>query len=197
MVELPLLAERQPSYADCTDEELMALLLSRDPRALEALYDRHARALFSLATRVLGDRASAEEVVQECFLKLWRAPHLYLPERGRPLAWLLGMTHHRAVDELRRRRNERRMLESANGEVWLGREEDPEERAWVGLESQSIARALESLPAPQRQVLHLAYFEGMTQTEIATYLSEPLGTVKTRVRLAMRKLRSLAEVDRA
>lgn len=184
-------------YASLSDEELMARLVLRDTRALETLYDRHARALYSLSIRLLGDRAVAEEVVQECLLKLWRAPERYQAERGRPLTWLLGVVHHRAVDELRRRRSERRALEvSQNGQLPpTASADDPEQRVWLNLESEALARALDTLPAAQRQVLHLAYYEGMTQADIARYLDEPLGTVKTRVRLAMQKLRSMTLVS--
>jgi RNA polymerase sigma-70 factor (ECF subfamily) len=161
-------------YADQADEQLVHLLRRRDVRALEALYKRHAR-------------------VQECFLKLWRQPELYQPGRGKLLSWLLGVTHHRAVDQLRRRRLEQR--HTVNGEVdrasGVG---DPEQHVWGRFQVEAVARALADLPSSQRVALELAYLRGMTQAEIAAYLGEPLGTIKTRMRLAMQKLRAMPEL---
>ena len=180
----------EPSYL--SDEELMARLARRDQRALEALYDRYARALYALALRLLGERSAAEEVVQECFLKVWHAPDRYQASRGRPLTWLLALAHHRAIDELRRRRNEQRLANaSIDGEAAASTIiEGPETQVWSTLEREELARALAALPPAQQEVLRLAYFEGLTQTEIARHLGEPLGTIKTRVRLAMQKLRA-------
>lgn len=180
-------------YTSHSDEELMARLAERDTRALEVLYDRHARALYSLALRILGEPAAAEEVVQECFLKLWRAPERYQARRGRPLAWLMGVTHHRAVDELRRRRTERRLLDGHAARAVVEHGPDPEQEVSANLEREKLGRALSNLPEAQRLVLRLAYFEGMTQAEIAERLGEPLGTIKTRARLAMQKLRAFKE----
>jgi RNA polymerase sigma-70 factor (ECF subfamily) len=180
-------------YADQADEQLVHLLKQRDVRALEALYRRHARAVYSLSFRMLGEGAAAEEVVQECFLKLWRRPELYQPGRGKVLSWLLGVTHHRAVDQLRRRRLEQR--HTVNGEVdspsGVG---DPEQHVWGRFQVEAVARALADLPPSQRVALELAYLRGMTQAEIAAYLGEPLGTIKTRMRLAMQKLRDMPEL---
>jgi RNA polymerase sigma-70 factor (ECF subfamily) len=192
-------ADHQSPDAQVTDEALMARLVLRDAGALEALYDRHARAVYSLALRLLADRAAAEEVVQDCFLKLWRAPHTYQPQRGKPLTWLLGITHHRAVDELRRRRVERRVVEhTVNGDTHeFAISEDPLQALWRDADRETVTNALGALPPEQRLVLQLAYYDGMTQVEIADRLSQPLGTVKTRMRLGLRKLRSLAGVDHA
>jgi RNA polymerase sigma-70 factor (ECF subfamily) len=180
-------------YAEQADEQLVHLLRRRDVRALEALYKRHARAVYSLSFRMLGEGAAAEEVVQECFLKLWRQPELYQPGRGKLLSWLLGVTHHRAVDQLRRRRLEQR--HTVNGEVdrasGVG---DPEQHVWGRFQVEAVARALADLPSSQRVALELAYLRGMTQAEIAAYLGEPLGTIKTRMRLAMQKLRAMPEL---
>jgi RNA polymerase sigma-70 factor (ECF subfamily) len=180
-------------YTDQADEQLVRLLRRRDVRALEALYKRHAGAVYSLSLRMLGEGAAAEEVVQECFLKLWRQPELYQPGRGKVLSWLLGVTHHRAVDKLRRRRLEQR--HTVNGEIDLAAEaDDPEQHVWGRFQVEAVGRALADLPSSQRVVLQLAYLRGMTQTEIAAYLGEPLGTIKTRMRLAMQKLRAMPEL---
>jgi RNA polymerase sigma-70 factor (ECF subfamily) len=181
-------------YADRADEDLVNLLRRRDVRALETLYRRHGRAVYSLSLKMLGEGATAEEVVQECFLKLWRQPERYQPERGKLLSWLLGVTHHRAVDQLRRRRLEQR--HTVNGEIDPGAAGlgDPEQHAWGHFQVEAIGRALADLPPNQRLVLELGYLRGMTQTEIAAYLGEPLGTIKTRTRLAMQKLRAMPEL---
>jgi RNA polymerase sigma-70 factor (ECF subfamily) len=142
---------------------------------------------------MLGEPAAAEEIVQECFLKLWRQPELYQPGRGKLLSWLLGVTHHRAVDQLRRRRLEQRY--SLNGQVELASSrDDPEQHAWGRFQLEALSQALESLPQTQRVTLELAYLAGMTQAEIAAQLGQPLGTIKTRMRLAMQKLRAVPEL---
>lgn len=181
-------------FADLPDDALVGLLAQGDVRALEALYERHGRALYSLAVKMLADPDLAEEIVQESFLKLWQRPGTFDPTRGRLITWLLGVTHHRAVDLLRRQRLERQRLQEAardgTGEPLVERSEDPEERAWSTLRQEAVAGALAALPPNQREPLELAYFQGLTQAEIAARLGEPLGTIKTRMRLALRKLRS-------
>ena len=184
------------SYRDsgASDEFLVGKLRTRDVDALEVLYARYSRSIYALAVRLVGDAHVAEDIVQECFLKLWRQPELYAPEKGRVTPWLLGMAHHRAIDWLRRRTLERR--HEAEGV-------DPVEHSGVGgdpgtlldgsIRRDEVSRALASLPDAQRVALELAYIRGMTQTQIAEYLGEPLGTIKTRTRLAMRKLRTMLE----
>ncbi len=184
------------SYRDsgASDEFLVGRLRTRDVDALEVLYARYSRSIYALAVRLVGDAHVAEDIVQECFLKLWRQPELYAPEKGRVTPWLLGMAHHRAIDWLRRRTLERR--HEAEGV-------DPVEHSGVGgdpgtlldgsIRRDEVSRALASLPDAQRVALELAYIRGMTQTQIAEYLGEPLGTIKTRTRLAMRKLRTILE----
>jgi RNA polymerase sigma-70 factor (ECF subfamily) len=186
-------------YRGAEDEVLVARLAEKDAVALETLYDRHVRPVFSLALKMLGDVAAAEEVVQEVFLKLWRHPERYVGSRGRFRSWLLGVTHHRAVDTLRSRRAEhaRRMAAQREHEALqvLDRGSDPAELAWLSVQLDSIQRALEALPLEQREVIELAYFRGMPHSEIAAALGEPLGTVKTRLRLAIQKLRVALEVE--
>lgn len=181
-------------HAEQSDELLVALLARQDVHALETLYRRHARAVYSLALKMLGDPDTAEEVVQECFLKLWRQPYLYQEQRGRLLPWLLGVAHHRAVDLLRRRRLEQRHTVDGEIDPPANGEGDPETHAWGQFQIEALGRALASLPANQRLALELAYLRGMTQAEIAAALGEPLGTIKTRMRLAMQKLRAVPEL---
>lgn len=187
-------------YAQARDEELVERLVERDERALERLYERYGRATHSLVLKILRDPARAEEVAQEVFLKLWRRPSSYVPGRGTFATWLLSVAHHRAIDELRTRRYELLPLgDGSNGAPELVDESDDlAETAWIREQRVVVREALGLLPASQRQAIEMAYFLGLTQREIADRLGEPLGTIKTRMRLAMQKLRvSLEEVARA
>lgn len=193
---------------DDGDAGLFAAVARGDSTALERLYQRHARGVYSLALRLLGDGPAAEEVVQETFVKLWCQPSAYQPSRGRLLPWLLSVAHHRAVDVLRRRRLEQRhrvaSLSHVNGDGLsdlldsLGLtspEEDPQSRAGAVEEGVALGRALAGLPVEQRLPVELAYYQGMTQLEIATLLGLPLGTVKTRMRLGLQQLRTVPELS--
>jgi RNA polymerase sigma-70 factor, ECF subfamily len=183
------------------DAALVAALGSGEPRALEALYERYSRGVYSVAVHLLGDGAAAEDVVQETFLKLWRQPTAYDPHRGRLLPWLLGVAHHQAIDQLRRRRLEQRYRAvgppDADGDGLLEGLElssvdaDPHARASAGEARQALVGALADLPAEQRVPLLLAYYRGLTQSEIAHVLGEPLGTIKTRMRLGLQRLRAM------
>lgn len=190
----PAGAVERVNHAELADEALAGLLARKDVAALETLYTRHTRAVYSLALKMLAEQPAAEEVVQECFLKLWRQPELYQAQRGRLLPWLLGVAHHRAVDRLRRRRLEQRHTIQAEIDVPSNGQDDPERHAWGRVCSEAVRQALATLPPSQRQVLELGYLRGMTQSEIASALNEPLGTVKTRMRLAMQKLRAAPEL---
>ena len=160
--------------------------------ALAALYDRHARAVYSLALRVVADEADAEEVVQEVFDQAWRLASRYDPARGTVVAWLLNMARTRAIDRLRARRArpDRAGLESEHAWSALpATSADPLEALDTARDAARVRQALQRLPLIQRVAIELAYFEGLTQTEIAARLEEPLGTVKTRIRVALLKLR--------
>jgi RNA polymerase sigma-70 factor, ECF subfamily len=191
------------------DEALVASLARGDSRALETIYERHSRGVYSLALRLLSDPPAAEEVVQETFLKLWRQPAAYQPDRGRLLPWLLGVAHHRAIDVLRRRQLEQRHRvpapPHANGDGLVdlldsfgltSSEGDPQTRAGAVEQRMAIGRAMASLPSEQWLPLELAYYRGMTQLEIATALGLPLGTVKTRMRLGLQQLRRAPDLSR-
>jgi RNA polymerase sigma-70 factor (ECF subfamily) len=174
-----------------TDRALIARIEARDADALAALYDRHAARLLGLASRILGAGGEAEEVVQELFLYVWRAAATFDPERGSVLAWLLVATRSRAIDRLRARRP------ISTGGAMKSLDEMPESASAGSVEGDSAAReweaiclaAIRELPPEQRRVLELAYFEGLTHTEIAEKTATPLGTVKTRARLGLMKLR--------
>ena len=160
--------------------------------ALAALYERHARAVYSLALRVVTDEADAEEVVQEVFDQAWRQASRYEPARGTVVAWLLNMARTRAIDRLRARRArpDRAGLEPEHAWSALpARSVDPLDALDTARDAARVRQALQRLPLIQRVAIELAYFEGLTQTEIAARLEEPLGTVKTRIRVALLKLR--------
>ena len=185
------------AYADHRDEELVRLLGHGDADALEALSDRHARPAYSLALRVLGDPGWAEEVVQDVLLRLWKKPELYDPGRGDLRRWLLSVTRNAAIDGLRGRRGTANARDggAAPLDFLSDGADDPSDVAWRNMQAETVRAALQDLPDAQREVVELAYFGGLSQSEIAQRTGEPLGTVKTRMRLGLGKLkRSLQRV---
>jgi RNA polymerase sigma-70 factor (ECF subfamily) len=183
---------------DLSDQDLLARLLGRDESALAELYDRHGRAAFSLAYRVLGDPETAEEVVQEAFLALWRRAETYQPERGTVRSWLLTVVRNRAIDVVRIRDGRSRTGGAAprpvsTDDLVLVAEDDPEAEAIRSVEAEVVRKALAALPPEQREVVDLAYFGGLTYPEVAARTGVALGTVKSRMRLALERLRALVE----
>ncbi|MGD9892883.1 MAG: sigma-70 family RNA polymerase sigma factor [Dehalococcoidia bacterium] len=182
------------------DETLVRRIVQRDATAFSQLYDRHADLIYSIALRVLADPALAQDAAQDVFLRLWRNPTAYDAARGRFVSWLVSVARNRAVDEVRMRGRRRLREIGENAAVddppdW--RAEDPQVAVQVQADRLAVRRALAQLPKEQRVALEMAYFSGLTQQEIAEQLHQPLGTIKTRTRLAMKKLRSLlsAEVE--
>ncbi len=178
---------------EMSDEALMEQLILCDRRAFEEIYDRYGDLVYSTALRVLRDPHLAEDISQEIFVRLWRKPDSYVAERGRFLTWLISVTRNRAVDEVRargrRQRHETASLEEQEREVPAGTGDDPALNAQLAEQRRIVRAALAELPPEQRQVIELAFFGGLTQKEIADRLTQPLGTVKTRIRLGMQKLR--------
>ena len=175
------------------DGELLGLITSRDRDALEALYNRYANAVYSLAMRLLRDQGAAEEVTQDVFFNVWRRASSYRAQRGSVTAWLFSIGHHRTIDELRRRRREQTQLQYgvdlSNKPTDKGG--DPVEFTSLEFERGVLKDAMRALRPEQREVVLLAYFGGFTHSEIAGRLGQPLGTVKTRMRLGLRKLREV------
>ena len=162
----------------------------KDAQALADLYDRYAPVALALAARILGDRSEAEDVLQGVFTRVWKEAGRYDASKGSPTAWLLSWVRNGAIDRLRRREAlQRATIQSVDRAPSApdGHGPGPEERERLG-------KAVADLPADQRQVIELAYFEGLSQTQIAQRLGEPLGTVKTRARLGMIKLRQTLPV---
>jgi RNA polymerase sigma-70 factor (ECF subfamily) len=179
-----------PEQAQTTDAELLAAMARGEERALAALYDRYRLILFALIQRILHSRAEAEDVLQDVFLQAWQKSSDFDESRGRPFTWLVTLARSRAIDRLRSLGARERLAEASAREA-PDDVADAADDAILSEQSAIVRHALAELPEDQRQVLLLAYFEGFTQTEIAGRLSTPLGTVKTRMRTGMMKLRDL------
>jgi RNA polymerase sigma-70 factor, ECF subfamily len=169
------------------DIELVALLRERPAAGIAALYDRYGRLVFSMALRIVGDRGAAEEVTQDVFLRSWRNLGRYQPSQGSLVSWLLSIAHNRAIDELRSRRSKDARREVSDEDLQPQAVIDPgfDEALLRG----EVQRGLAELPPAQREVIELVFWGGLTRREIADRLDLPLGTVHTRLRLGMDKLR--------
>lgn len=171
------------------DSELVGLARDDDADAFAVIYDRHATAAYSLAHRICGTRALADDVVQEAFLSLWRRLDRYDPARGEVRSWLLGIVHNSAIDRLRQSAvHERRRASSEGLEDRLQAPERTESEVEQREQAKEVRAALQELPPEQRRVIELAYFDGLTHTEIAAKLQLPIGTIKGRMRLGLAKL---------
>ncbi len=181
---------RPTAYDGLDDRTLVARVTEGDGGALEALYGRYGRPCYALARRILADDQFAQDVVQEVFLTVWRDAHRFDASRGGFSTWLLSMTHHKAVDAVRREENLRKRRTTA--EILEDREVDgPQvhDEVWSTLRGERVRAALKTLPDPQKEALTLAYFGGYTQREIAGLTNTPLGTVKTRMLAGMKRLK--------
>lgn len=171
----------------------MERLFHRDVGAFQALYERYGNLVYSTCVRVIRDGHAAEDLVQEIFLRIWRKPEQYVAQKGRFSTWLISVTRNRAVDEVRSRgrryRHETASPEEQERELPATEKYDPSLTSELTDQRRLIVAALSGLPGEQRQAIEMAYFGGLTQQEIAERLGEPLGTVKTRIRLGMQKLR--------
>ncbi|HYV05599.1 MAG TPA: sigma-70 family RNA polymerase sigma factor [Blastocatellia bacterium] len=162
-----------------------------DQSALGELYDATSRLVFGLVLRIVGDRASAEEVLLDVYTQAWRQAANYDEARGAPLAWLMTIARSRAIDRIRSSKHDQQK-DPLDAVAEISDREPSPEQATVDSERRQLVRAaLETLPAEQREVLELAYYSGLSHSEIASRLGQPLGTVKTRTRLAMIKLRDM------
>ncbi len=179
-----------PGYDGYDDRALVARVTEGDGGALEALYRRYGRPCYGLARRILGDEQFAQDVVQEVFLTVWKDASRFDAARGGFSTWLLSMTHHKAVDAVRREENLRKRRASAEAiEDTLTEASMVDDQVWASLRRDRVRGALKTLPAVQAEALTLAYFGGYTQREIAGLTQTPLGTVKTRMLAGMRRLR--------
>lgn len=179
-----------PEQAQTSDSELLHAIARGDEKALASLYDRYRLILFGLILRILHSRDEAEDVLQDLFLQIWKRASDFDETRGRPFTWLVTLARSRAIDRLRSLGSRSRGTTEAARTIpdsWGDAADD----AWRSEQCAIVRRALAELPEDQRRAILLAYFEGLTQTEIAARLSAPLGTVKTRMRSGMMKLREL------
>ena len=195
---LAAMAAFRPESAEAQEEDRACLrrLASGDPDAAAALYDRHSRAIYTLVLRILDDEGDAEDVVQDVFAQAWRQAARYDEKRGAVGAWLLVMARTRAIDRIRARRARTavHVLDDRIVEDLPAAGPDAAATIIDAERARRVQRALADLPLLQRLAIELAYYEGLTQREVAERLEEPLGTVKTRIRLGLLKLRdALAE----
>lgn len=192
MPETGPIATQNGSAAIANDGALLRLAAERRPEALAALHDRHAPHLLALARRILDSAGEAEDVVQEVFVHVWNHASRYDPSRSSVSTWLVLITRSRAIDRLRHRQVVDRAHEAAQRDVPPEEHASPDgvESVFIRERRERVRRELETLPPEQRQVLEMAFYQGLSQTEIAARADLPLGTVKTRTLLAMKKLRS-------
>lgn len=177
---------------DPSDETLLLRVADSDREAFEVLYHRYVRSILGLALRKLRDRAEAEEVVQEAFTAVWRSAESYRPERGSAGGWLYTVARNTTVDRMRR--NGRVETTSELPEL-VSPDSSPDELAMRNDAAWRVHRALEELNSNEREVIELAYWSGLSQSEVASYLDQPLGTVKTRTRSALARLAEVLEGD--
>jgi RNA polymerase sigma-70 factor, ECF subfamily len=172
--------------ATTSDLALVTAIRTGDQDAMAALYDRYSSIVYSVALRVLQDTGAAEDVLQDIFMQLWRNPGAFDASRGNMAAWLAVIARHRAIDGLRRRRPENDIED-----VVVSVEPDLASEAERERAMEKVRRALQTMPGPQRSALEMAYFEGLSHSEIAEKTGEPLGTIKTRIRTGLLSLRKV------
>ena len=180
---------RRRQHLLLADEDLLSFVGQGDAEAFTTLYDRHGRAAFSLAYRVMGERQAAEDLVQDAFLKVWRSATSYRPERGSVRTWLLSIVRNRGIDQLRSHASRRRMQERIEASVPRSQPSEAFAETWRNSQRDQVREAMNTLPPEQRKVLELAYFSGYTHVQASELLDVPLGTMKGRMRLGLKKMR--------
>jgi RNA polymerase sigma-70 factor (ECF subfamily) len=178
-----------PEYTLLADEDLMSLVHEDDSQAFALLYDRHGRAAYSLAYRMMGERQASEDLVQEVFLRVWRSTASYRADRGSVRTWILRIVHNRSVDQLRSLSSRRRTQDKVEASAETSQPSEAFAEAWRNSRRDEVRDALKTLPAEQLKILELAYFSGYTHVEIAELMDLPLGTVKGRMRLGLKKIK--------
>lgn len=175
--------------AHLSDEAIVALIARSEELALAELYDRHGRAAYALARRIVRDPNLAEDAVQDAFLAIWRSAARFVPERAGAMSWIMTLVHRRAIDIVRR--EQRRRSEPLDEPAATGSGPSAEDSAWLRLERERVQTALRQLPDQQRETLELAYYGGFTQPELADRLGRPLGTIKSQMFAALANLREI------
>jgi RNA polymerase sigma-70 factor (ECF subfamily) len=188
------------NYSTLDDETLIKLIVRSHADALSELYERYSRLTFSLALNLVGDHATAEEIMLDVFLRVWEKAGTYRPGQAKVSTWLTSITRYRAIDVLRRRGSRPEQRSVSWAEVSSDAVVSPdglEDTAELAMQRQRVRAAIAELPPDQKQALTLAYFKGYTHRQIAETLDQPLGTVKTRIRLAMQKLRQMLQDEQS
>jgi RNA polymerase sigma-70 factor (ECF subfamily) len=179
------------------DVQLIQRVAEGSETALGIMYDRFGQAVYSLCLRIVHDAPTAEELTQEVFVRLWRSAARFEPDKGRASTWLLRIAHNLSLNEVRRRQSRPVTAPDVEWETEsalladTSLEADPAAVAWLRERADEVRRALAQLPAPQRQAIEMAFFGGLSQAEVAAALGDPLGTVKSRIRVGMQRLREL------
>ncbi|HEX5913638.1 MAG TPA: sigma-70 family RNA polymerase sigma factor [Rubrobacter sp.] len=187
------MAERRRQYLILADEDLISLVEAADAEAFATLYDRHSRAAFSLAYRMMGERQASEDLTQDAFLKVWRAASSYRADRGSVRAWLLSIVRNCSIDQIRSQASRRRTQERIEASAPRSQPSEAFSEAWRNSQRQQVREALSTLPPEHFKILELAYFSGYTHVELSDLLGLPLGTVKGRMRLGLKKIRDYFE----
>ena len=184
-----MVRDRRRQHLLLADENLISFVGQGDAEAFTILYDRHGRAAFSLAYRVMGERQTAEDLVQDAFLKLWRSATSYRPERGSVRTWLLSIVHNRGIDQLRSHARRRRTQDRIEASAPRSQPSEAFAETWRNSQRDQVREALNTLPSEQLKVLELTYFSGYTHAQVSELLDVPLGTTKGRMRLGLKKMR--------
>jgi RNA polymerase sigma-70 factor (ECF subfamily) len=183
-------ADRRRQYLLLADEDLLSLVATKgSAEAFAALYDRHGSAAYSLSYRMMGGKQAAEDLMQDAFLKVWRNAGSYRTERGSVRTWILSIVHNRGIDQLRSLASRRRTQDRVEASAPVSQPSEAFAQTWRNSQREQVREALGTLPAEQLKILELAYFSGYTHVEIAELLELPLGTVKGRMRLGLKKIR--------
>jgi RNA polymerase sigma-70 factor, ECF subfamily len=187
------MAERRRQYLILADEDLISLVEAADAEAFATLYDRHSRAAFSLAYRMMGEHQASEDLAQDAFLKVWRGASSYRADRGSVRTWILSIVHYRGIDQIRSHASRRRTQDKVEASSPRSQPSEAFAEAWRNSQRDQVREALNTLPSEQLKILELAYFSGYTHVEISDLLGLPLGTVKGRMRLGLKKIRDYFE----
>ena len=187
------MADTGRQYLILADEDLISLVEAADADAFATLYDRHSRAAFSLAYRMMGERQASEDLTQDAFLKVWRSAKSYRAERGSVRTWILSIVHNRGIDQIRSQASRRRTQDKIEASAPRSQPSEAFAETLRNSQRDQVREALDTLPPEQLKILELAYFSGYTHVEISDLLRLPLGTVKGRMRLGLKKIRDYFE----
>jgi RNA polymerase sigma-70 factor, ECF subfamily len=180
---------RRRQHLLLADEKLISFVGQGDAEAFTTLYDRHSYAAFSLAYRVMGERQAAEDVAQDAFLKLWCSATSYRPERGSVRTWILSIVHNRGIDQIRSQASRRRTQDKIEASAPRSQPSEAFAETLRNTQRDQVREALDTLPPEQLKILELAYFSGYTHLQISELVDVPLGTIKGRMRLGLKKMR--------